>query len=1355
MRDLDCECGCETLTEKQKEAGNYAKTHLRWGGFEVAIETPKGGVRSGTGGDGKVWKVTMPVDYGYLKKTLGVDGDHVDVFLGPVRDVKKAGTVWVLEQMDKKTGKFDEHKLLAGFATKAAGLAAYLKSFTDDAKGRVGKVTEVPVGELKGWLRKKGLARRSLGLLVKSEGWGMKMRDLAKEKMTVGERVRGGLVGATAGTALVGTLAGSKGSVKVPNAILKRLKMKPGRLKGGKGRVNFNPARVGAGAGLVIGAIRPPKGKAQEVADAASGYGYMHPSFAELVVGMRELAKPYRGITAKWYPGIKSVPGSARGHLWQQVEGSFGKVPARGSEEAKKAAGMLRVYKGNPVGKEIEAMRKVLAKDPASKFKSTPSLTVMERGMGPEHFKKGERATKNMIDDLNKRRARGKQVAVKKGLLGQPFVEMSAVVAGMRELARGDYALKHPRIAKGMSDIGKWMEKPLAEAANDAVRAVARKQPKQWESSLKFVKSLGGRERRKLPEMRDAMAEEIRSARKGTKQFTELVAGMRELMTAQEEQKVRRKAGLASDAAKAVYYGTGAVATGLLARKGFKVLDGVAKRNRAVARATMKKAASFEAPVRKIINDAGVTASNLRPAAKVYGGAAKGILNVAKKLRVTYKGVKRGWKKGMKEGAAAAMSPEKVAARKKAAGLKASMQRAEAARPARFAEVSPALRHLEERKKRPSMKKVAAVGAGALAGAALGARTLPRMIRRGRPLAVGETTTGKILFTNEGLTTVAEVLGKKHKLGKAAAKGSKLAGLANKVDDFFGIPQRHYGLGVGGGRVAEKTKAHRARVVSDDGFARGKKMYVDSDVTPKTAAAAEAMDGRFKAAAKGERMCMGKNNCEHFAREVGGQGKVSHQMRAIVGGAAGGAAVGGAGAAVAMREKKKKELSELVGMMRELYTAGQLRRDGRVYDASGEKVGHRDKHNTFINEADAWLRNKATTRNGKPSEPSMLGVIRGVHQQASRGAVPVQRGVNLVRDAADSLTGTVRKDSSGRVKRKEWDKQWVKKALTGVALTGAGLGLYGTRKWARGVGKKTKWGKRVRAAEEGFGRGKENLLRRAEGAVGSVAHRLGLGPKPDVKLKRPIRFEGKGKSPVIPFPAQAGAKKAAVPAVKKAATKKAPVKKAATKKAPKKVAANIPKKVIQPPVLAAATPPVAKVQTPPAPSVAEVKKVEAAPPPVKKVETPKVETPPALPAKKKKTAKKSKGAGLPKPPKAKELAAVMSEVLREFAPGGNDPYYSAPGWDVRDARGKSARVFAPNSRKRVRREKTWSERKENRDKLAIGAAIGALGLGVGAGYQLGKRGVRAGAKKVPVRRPVVRRKKMTPEMPNVQKVRFG
>ncbi|MEI6715733.1 MAG: hypothetical protein WCO60_18425 [Verrucomicrobiota bacterium] len=64
---------------------------------------------------------------------------------------------------------------------------------------------------------------------------------------------------------------------------------------------------------------------------------------------------------------------------------------------------------------------------------------------------------------------------------------------------------------------------------------------------------------------------------------------------------------------------------------------------------------------------------------------------------------------------------------------------------------------------------------------------------------------------------------------------------------------------------------------------------------------------------------------------------------------------------------------------------------------------------------------------------------------------------------------------------------------------------------------------------------------------------------------------------------------------------------------------------------------------------------------------------------------------------------------------------TAANWDVRDARGRSARVFAPGSKERERRDKKWYERIGNQRKIMAGAAAVALTGGGVAGWMLRKK----------------------------------
>ncbi|MGS3139384.1 LPD38 domain-containing protein [Aeromonas sanarellii] len=136
-------------TDAQKEAGNYKKGHLKLQGLDIALENPKGSTRSGTDKDGKAWQSTMAHDYGYIKRTLGADGDHVDVFIG---DKPDSETVYVVDQVDPKTGKFDEHKVMMGFADEQAAREGYLGNYEAGWKG-LGAIKAMPVESFKRWVK--------------------------------------------------------------------------------------------------------------------------------------------------------------------------------------------------------------------------------------------------------------------------------------------------------------------------------------------------------------------------------------------------------------------------------------------------------------------------------------------------------------------------------------------------------------------------------------------------------------------------------------------------------------------------------------------------------------------------------------------------------------------------------------------------------------------------------------------------------------------------------------------------------------------------------------------------------------------------------------------------------------------------------------------------------------------------------------------------------------------------------------------------------------------------------------------------------------------------------------------------
>ena len=139
-------------SEAQKKAGNYKKGHLSFGGYDFTVETPKGTTRSGKDEQGKPWSVTMHDTYGYILGKIGVDGDHIDMFINDAADLDSFdGNVYVVDQVNPETGEFDEHKVMYGYPSEEAATEAYLANYSKGWKG-LGKVTSVPKATFDKWL---------------------------------------------------------------------------------------------------------------------------------------------------------------------------------------------------------------------------------------------------------------------------------------------------------------------------------------------------------------------------------------------------------------------------------------------------------------------------------------------------------------------------------------------------------------------------------------------------------------------------------------------------------------------------------------------------------------------------------------------------------------------------------------------------------------------------------------------------------------------------------------------------------------------------------------------------------------------------------------------------------------------------------------------------------------------------------------------------------------------------------------------------------------------------------------------------------------------------------------------------
>lgn len=132
-------------TQAQKEAGNYKKGKINLHGLNISIENPKGSVRSGVNKAGKKWENTLQHHYGYIRGTKSNDGEQVDVFIG---DKPESQSVYVINQNDPETGKFDEHKAILGVTSKQDAIDAYHANYEKGWQG-MGSIAEMSIDEFK------------------------------------------------------------------------------------------------------------------------------------------------------------------------------------------------------------------------------------------------------------------------------------------------------------------------------------------------------------------------------------------------------------------------------------------------------------------------------------------------------------------------------------------------------------------------------------------------------------------------------------------------------------------------------------------------------------------------------------------------------------------------------------------------------------------------------------------------------------------------------------------------------------------------------------------------------------------------------------------------------------------------------------------------------------------------------------------------------------------------------------------------------------------------------------------------------------------------------------------------------
>lgn len=97
---------------------------INFRGLLIYVENASGTWRTGPG-----WKTLMKVPYGEFARSLGTDGDKLDVYVGPDRNCENVFIVHQNHVRGPKKGEYDEDKVMLGFNTAAQAKKAYLAHY--------------------------------------------------------------------------------------------------------------------------------------------------------------------------------------------------------------------------------------------------------------------------------------------------------------------------------------------------------------------------------------------------------------------------------------------------------------------------------------------------------------------------------------------------------------------------------------------------------------------------------------------------------------------------------------------------------------------------------------------------------------------------------------------------------------------------------------------------------------------------------------------------------------------------------------------------------------------------------------------------------------------------------------------------------------------------------------------------------------------------------------------------------------------------------------------------------------------------------------------------------------------------
>lgn len=134
--------------QRTPEPTSKAMRKTQYQGIPITIDRPAGYVQTGKDDAGNDWTREYKVDYGYIPRTKGGDGEGLDVFMGPNPDASDA--FWIVQR--KADGSFDEYKIVLGANDESEAKRIYVDHVPEKY---MSAIFPMPVEQMKALLNKE------------------------------------------------------------------------------------------------------------------------------------------------------------------------------------------------------------------------------------------------------------------------------------------------------------------------------------------------------------------------------------------------------------------------------------------------------------------------------------------------------------------------------------------------------------------------------------------------------------------------------------------------------------------------------------------------------------------------------------------------------------------------------------------------------------------------------------------------------------------------------------------------------------------------------------------------------------------------------------------------------------------------------------------------------------------------------------------------------------------------------------------------------------------------------------------------------------------------------------------------